>query len=114
MGELIDQAAFAALQDTAGPEFVGELIDAFLEEAPTMLGDLRDARAAGDEERFRRAAHSLKSNANTFGALALGALARELELGGLSADATVDAARLAALETSYEAVRAALAALRDG
>ena len=43
------------------------------------------ALAAGDAERFRRAAHSLKSNSNTFGALALGALARELELGGLDA-----------------------------
>jgi HPt (histidine-containing phosphotransfer) domain-containing protein len=114
MDELIDQAAFAALQDTAGPEFVGELIDAFLEEAPTMLADLREARGANDGERFRRAAHSLKSNATTFGALALGGLARELELDGLSADAGVDAARLAALETSYEAVRAALVALRDG
>ena len=51
-----------------------------------MLAELRSARAAGDAERFRRAAHSLKSNSNTFGALALGALARELELNGLDAD----------------------------
>ena len=34
--------------------------------------------------RFRRAAHSLKSNSNTFGALALGAMARELELAGVT------------------------------
>ena len=110
MGE-IDRAAFVALQDAAGPEFVGELIDAFLEEAPAMLADLRDARAAGDEERFRRAAHSLKSNANTFGALALGVLARGLELDGIAA---ADDARLAALEASYTDVRVVLLALRDG
>jgi cysteinyl-tRNA synthetase len=35
-------------------------------------------------DRFRRAAHSLKSNSNTFGARTLGAMARELELGGLA------------------------------
>ena len=51
-----------------------------------MLAELRSARAAGDAERFRRAAHSLKSNSNTFGALALGAQARALELKGLDAD----------------------------
>ena len=34
-----------------------------------MLAELRSAQAAGHAERFRRAAHSLKSNAKTFGAL---------------------------------------------
>ena len=50
-----------------------------------MLDDLRDALAARDADRFRRAAHSLKSNSNTFGARTLGAMARDLELGGLDA-----------------------------
>ena len=45
-----------------------------------MLAELRAARAAADADRFRRAAHSLKSNSHTFGALGLGALARDLEL----------------------------------
>ena len=48
-----------------------------------MLAELRTALAAPIADTFRRAAHSLKSNGNTFGALALGRLARELELGGL-------------------------------
>ena len=34
-----------------------------------MLAELRDALAGGDADAFRRAAHSLKSNSNTFGAL---------------------------------------------
>ena len=70
---VIDPATFAELQDTAGAEFVAELVDTFLEEAPGMLAELRSARAEGDAERFRRAAHSLKSNSHTFGALSLGA-----------------------------------------
>jgi HPt (histidine-containing phosphotransfer) domain-containing protein len=79
-----------------------------------MLAELRRARAAGDGERFRRAAHSLKSNSHTFGAQALGALARELELRGLAADAALDAAALDALEAAYAEVVAALEELRHG
>jgi HPt (histidine-containing phosphotransfer) domain-containing protein len=75
MPSAIDPAVFEELQATAGAEFVRELIDTFLAEAPAMLGELREAFDAGDAERFRRTAHSLKSNGNTFGALALGALA---------------------------------------
>jgi HPt (histidine-containing phosphotransfer) domain-containing protein len=107
---VIDAATFAELKDTAGADFVVELVGTFLEEAPQMLADLRDALAAGEAERFRRAAHSLKSNACTFGALALGARARELELGGLPADA----AGIDALQARYDAAAAALRELARG
>ena len=106
----IDMATFNELQATAGEEFVTELVATFLEEAPRMLAELRSARAAGAAERFRRAAHSLKSNANTFGATRLGALARELELGGLVADT----ASLAALQTEYQRAASALKELAHG
>ena len=76
----IDRATFEALKQTTGAEFVLELVDTFLQEAPVMLEDLRRALAAKDADKFRRTAHSLKSNSNTFGALTLGAMARELEL----------------------------------
>jgi HPt (histidine-containing phosphotransfer) domain-containing protein len=79
----IDRATFEALQEAAGADFVQELVGTFLTEAPIMLDDLRDALAANDADRFRRAAHSLKSNSMTFGALTMGAMARTLELGGL-------------------------------
>jgi len=106
----IDAATFAELQDTAGAEFVSELIGTFLEEAPQMLGELRAAMAEGSADRFRRAAHSIKSNANTFGALCLGEMARELELGGLA----TDAAPIDALQAEYERVAAALQDLAHG
>jgi histidine phosphotransfer protein HptB len=107
---VIDAATFAELQDTAGAEFVGELIATFLEEAPQMLAELRDAQAAASAERFRRAAHSIKSNANTFGALRLGEMARVLELGGL----VIDTAPVDALQAEYERVAAALQELTRG
>jgi HPt (histidine-containing phosphotransfer) domain-containing protein len=106
----IDLPTFEALQQTAGAEFVGELVDTFLTEAPLMLDELREAFAAGNAERFRRAAHSLKSNSHTFGATRLGELARDLELGGLIADT----APLDALEAEYQLVAAALTELTRG
>jgi HPt (histidine-containing phosphotransfer) domain-containing protein len=114
---VIDKAVYAELQDTAGAEFVAELVDTFLEEAPGMLAELRSARAENHPDRFRRAAHSLKSNGNTFGALRLAALARELELKGLDTDAARDTAALAALaalEAEYARAAAALKDLRRG
>ena len=101
---VIDLATFNELRASAGEDFVVELVDTFLEEAPQMFTELRRALEAGSAERFRRAAHSLKSNAHTFGASALGAMARELELGGLPPDATA----IDALQTEYVRVAAAL------
>ena len=110
MPHTIDPAIFSELQATAGADFVVELVGTFFEEAPQMIGDLRSALAAGDAERFRRAAHSLKTNANTFGATALGAGARELELGGLPADASA----IDALQALYDTAAAALKELTHG
>lgn len=107
---LIDQATFAALQEAAGTEFVAELVGTFLEEAPGMLAELRRAQAAGAADAFRRAAHSLKSNSNTFGATRLGELARDLELGGLIADT----GPLDALEAEYRRAAAALKGMCGG
>jgi len=107
----IDAAVFAELQASAGDDFARELIDTFLQEAPPMLAALRGAHAAGTAEAFRRSAHSLKSNATTFGALGLAALARDLELQGLAA---TRAEALDVLDAEYARVVPALEALRDG
>ena len=111
---MIDPAVYAALQNTVGAEFAAELMDTFLEEAPGMLAELRNARTANHADRFRRAAHSLKSDGNTFGAVKLAALARELELKGLDPDPVGETAALAALEAEYAHAATALKDLRHG
>ena len=108
---IIDPETFAALQDMAGPEFADELIATFFEEAPTMMSDLREALAANDAERYRRTAHSLKSNANTFGATDLAAMAKAVEHGGIDA---ASPATLDALDAEYAKVAEALKDLRHG
>jgi HPt (histidine-containing phosphotransfer) domain-containing protein len=106
----IDLPTFTELQAAAGAEFVAELVDTFLEEAPAMLAELRSAQAARAADTFRRAAHSLKSNSHTFGATRLGELARDLELGGLIADS----GPLDALDAEYQRAAAALKGLCGG
>ena len=110
----IDRAVLDELKETAGAEFVMELVDTFLAEAPAMLDDLRGALAAGDADRFRRAAHSLKSNCNTFGAMQLGTMARTLELGGLGPVREAEGDPLDALASEYARVARALTELERG
>ena len=105
---VIDSATFAELQDSAGANFVAELVGTFLEETPALLAELTQARQVGDGDVFRRAAHSIKSNSQTFGALALGALARDLELQGLHLDPAHDKQAIAALGHAYAQAAAAL------
>ena len=71
---LIDKATFEELKQISGEDFINELIDAFLDDAPNMIQNMQSALATKDVESFRRNAHSMKSNANTFGAMELGAL----------------------------------------
>ena len=69
------------------PAYRADLVATFGEEAPELLDELRAAQAEGAAERFRRAAHSLKGNGHTFGAMRLAEMARALEPGGLPASA---------------------------
>jgi HPt (histidine-containing phosphotransfer) domain-containing protein len=79
---VIDKTTFEELKQMSGADFINELIDAFLDDAPNMISQIQTAVMIKDVESFRRNAHSLKSNANTFGATELGILAKELELMG--------------------------------
>jgi histidine phosphotransfer protein HptB len=103
----IDLETFKQLQDAAGADFVRDLVATFLEEAPRMLKDLHSALDARDKDKYRRAAHSLKSNSLTFGALTLAAIAREHELAGVEG-----APPLAALEAEYGRAAKRLGELR--
>jgi HPt (histidine-containing phosphotransfer) domain-containing protein len=76
---VIDATIFNELKQMSGEDFINELIDAFLDDGPDILNNMQTALETEDVESFRRNAHSLKSNANTFGATELGVQAKELE-----------------------------------
>jgi HPt (histidine-containing phosphotransfer) domain-containing protein len=110
MPDVIDRAVFHELQQTAGADFVVELVDTFFSEAPQMFAELRAALSSRATDRFRRAAHSLKTNAATFGATALAGEARGLELGGLPPDAGA----IDALQSVFDVAAQALKELAHG
>jgi signal transduction histidine kinase/CheY-like chemotaxis protein/PAS domain-containing protein len=110
----LDPAALGNLLSIVGGEFdfLVELIDSFLEDAPKLLAELDQFVAAGDASGVRRVAHSLKSNGADFGATTFSGLCKELELqarAGALEGADAQAAQIAA---EYDKVEAALAGVR--
>ena len=101
----IDQTVFNELKDTTGADFAAELVATFLDEAPVMIAELKLAWDASDLDAFRRAAHSIKSNANTFGASELGELSRKMEMDG------PDGVDIPALEDAFATAAKALRSL---
>jgi len=98
---VIDKTIFNELKQMSGEDFITELVDAFFEDAPNMFQNMQTALQNGDVETFRRNAHSLKSNANTFGAIELGNLAKELEF--MAKENSLDVGnRLEVLKEAYD------------
>lgn len=109
----INLATFEELKRMSGAEFINELVDTFLEDAPKLIREMKTALAAKDADSFRRAAHSLKSNSATFGATRLAELARELEMIGKENRLANAGSRLDGLEQMYRTVAAELKGLRS-
>ena len=110
-GSVLDRAALDRLQESVGEEFVGELVGTFLGDAPTQLATLRSALEQGDAEEARRAAHTLKSNAATFGAVDLSELCRRLEEQAKTGVLAGGDELVGQAEDEYGRVEAALTAL---
>ena len=77
----LDRAALDELAEMTGgdPEFLGELIETFYADGSDLLATIGEAAANGDGVALRRAAHTLKSNARTFGAMTLGEVCQAIE-----------------------------------
>ena len=109
----LDMTVYDELKEATGADFIVELVDTFLEDAPRLMNELRSSLQAHDAEAFRRAAHSLKSNSATFGAGRLSGLARELEM--LAKEQKLDEAgpKLPAVAEALHCVEVELKGLRS-
>jgi CheY-like chemotaxis protein/HPt (histidine-containing phosphotransfer) domain-containing protein len=112
-GVELDSAALDNLRETVGgdDEFLVELVETFLEDAPQMLADMRKAAEIGDAPSLRLAAHSLKSNSAEFGAMSLSALCKELEMMGKDGHTEGALPMIDRADALFEAVKPALLAL---
>jgi HPt (histidine-containing phosphotransfer) domain-containing protein len=93
------------------PVFVRELISTFLNDAPGLVGTLRSSLEQRNSEELRRAAHTLKSNGRTFGAIALASLSEELELSAHRGSLVNASDLVTRIEKEYARVEGALGAL---
>jgi signal transduction histidine kinase/DNA-binding response OmpR family regulator/HPt (histidine-containing phosphotransfer) domain-containing protein len=102
-GPVVDPDALTRLVESMGgdPGFVAELLDEFALDSPRMLGEAKAALVTGDADVVRRAAHTLKSNASTFGAVTLASLCAELEMNAKDGVLTAGPELLARIESEY-------------
>jgi len=109
----LDMTVYDELKETTGSDFVDELVETYLDDAPKLLGELKSSMEAQDVEAFRRAAHSLKSSSATFGARGLSEMARELEMLAKENNLSEAATKLPALERALHSVETELKGLRQ-
>ncbi len=110
----IDREAIDELLRMVGDdrEFLADLIDTYLEDAPKQLAAMREAVAADDPAALVRPAHTLKSNSRNLGATALAELSRELESMGEATSLERARDLVDRTETEFGRVRSALEGVR--
>ncbi len=104
MASKIDPLIFNELRQMTDAAFISQLVETFLEDAPAQFEVMQSALVSGNAEEFRRAAHSVKSNAATFGAASLSELARELEMLGKAGRLETAGGKLQEIRSLFEPV----------
>ncbi|WP_170476457.1 Hpt domain-containing protein [Ruegeria arenilitoris] len=107
--DIIDPTVFEELCAAMGEDFARELAATFLDDAENMFAELKGSVKNQDADTYRRAAHSIKSNAQTFGAITLSERARDIELSG-----EIDGAAVDVLRATFDQTATALTGLLNG
>ncbi|MGH2977408.1 MAG: GAF domain-containing protein [Gaiellaceae bacterium] len=108
----LDDGALKNLRDLGGDEFLGEVIDAFLADAPELIATLRSSLDGRNAEELRRGAHTLKSNGATLGAEEFAELCRTLEQRAKVGELDGAVGLVDRIEQEYRSLEEALSALR--
>ena len=109
---LLRDATMASLREE-GEDFLLDLIDLFVTEAPKRLAALAAALGKSDHALVQLAAHTLESTAAIFGADALQAVAAAAELAARAGDLREVARLLTPLRAAAEQVQLVLLAERQ-
>jgi CheY-like chemotaxis protein/HPt (histidine-containing phosphotransfer) domain-containing protein len=111
--ELVDRAAL--LERVEGDqELLAEMINLFVEEAPSQLAAMRDALQSSDMPTLERAAHSMKGAASNLSAHIAVAASSELEKNAKNGDKESSQASLSRLEAAVKSLLPALVDLGHG
>jgi CheY-like chemotaxis protein len=109
----LDPVALGSLRELGGDEFLAEVIDAFLADAPGLIATLRRSLDERSTEELRRAAHTLKSNGATLGAEGFAELCRTLEQAAKAGELDGAPELVDRIEQEYRPLEEALKALRS-
>jgi GAF domain-containing protein/CheY-like chemotaxis protein/HPt (histidine-containing phosphotransfer) domain-containing protein len=113
-GPPVDASVLDRLAESMGGDdaFVAELIDQFVTDSPSLVAAARKGLEAGDADEVRRAAHTLKSNAATFGANELADRSSRLEAAAKAGQLEDGPTRLEVIDEELGRVHAALRAAK--
>lgn len=78
----VDLAVLASYDDAqldGEPDFVVELIDLYLDQAPLLFDSIRTAVKSNDRVTAKRAAHSVRGSSSNLGVLQVAVIADQLE-----------------------------------
>ena len=71
--------ALRALGEDDNGDFLREIVEVYLTDAPQRIAEMRRTHTEGDQENLIRAAHSLKGSSANVGAIRVKAAAQEIE-----------------------------------
>jgi len=91
-------------------EFLREIVGIYFEDTPRRIAELEESLAAGDQAKFTRAAHSVKGSSANVGAMAVRAVAEQIEHKSKQALPEA-AAMIPALKAEFARVQAEFAKL---
>jgi GAF domain-containing protein/CheY-like chemotaxis protein/HPt (histidine-containing phosphotransfer) domain-containing protein len=108
----VDASVLDRLAESMGGDdaFVTELIEQFVTDSPALVAAARRGLEAGDAHEVRRAAHTLKSNAATFGANELADRSSRLEAAAKAGRLDDGLAQIEAIDEELGRVHTALGA----
>jgi signal transduction histidine kinase/CheY-like chemotaxis protein len=107
---VLDPSALARLQSIVpNAEALARLVTSFLDNGAVLIARMAEASGAGDAEALRRHAHTLKSNAASFGATELAEHCAALESQARAGDIAGAGEAVSRIAREFDGTRAALA-----
>jgi CheY-like chemotaxis protein len=107
---VLDPSALARLQAIApNAEALARLVASFLDNGAVLIAGMAEAAGAGDADVLRRHAHTLKSNAASFGATELAQHCAALEARARAGDLAGAGEAVSRIAAEFDGARAALA-----
>lgn len=114
-GQCLNMETIAALrsyQEDGQPDFLTELIDAYLDDSPQRLSNLHRAIENKDAEQAARVAHALKGSSGNLGAERLAGWMLKAEMAGKNGEVQKLQELLPSIQSEFDAVSLQLRALR--